>query len=330
MTQLTSTPEHPSRPARDGPPARIALETTLLLHGVPRDHAKPLASRLRQIALDHHAQPMLVGVVHGEPIVGLSDAQLDELLRAADGVTHTDVAKLNSSNLGLALFRKQHGATTVSTTMELASRAGVHVFATGGIGGVHPILGAGVHTKGGDRPHLDISADLFAFTRFPVAVVTSGVKSILDVANTRELLETLGVPVVGFGTSDFPCFYLRASPDQHVNPVDARFDDVHELARFVRFELARTNRGIMICNPIPKNAELDPKQWNQWLGEAEARVEASAASDGHAGQGRDATPALLGALHEVSSGATLRANIALIESNTRLAAMLASAMASGR
>jgi pseudouridine-5'-phosphate glycosidase len=165
---------------------------------------------------------------------------------------------------------------------------------------------------------LDISADLFALTRFPVAVVTSGVKSILDVAATRELLETLGVCVVGCRTDEFPAFYLRRLDG--VNKVDARFDDVAELARFVRFEMARTNRAIVICNPIPAEHEVAPNDWDRWLAQAESRANAGGAA------GRDATPAVLSALHQISGGATLRANIALIESNTRLAAEIAVAM----
>src|SRR5207244_2595768 len=138
-------------------------------------------------------EPALVGVVDGRAMVGMSDADLDTLLRAA-AADPASVPKLNTGNLGPALFNKQHGATTVSATMELAARAGINIFATGGLGGVHPGL----------ADHPDISADLSAFTRFPVAVVTSGVKSILDIAATRELLETLGVCVVGYQTDDFP------------------------------------------------------------------------------------------------------------------------------
>lgn len=282
----------------------VALETTLLLHGVPADAAKPLANRLSKIIRDHGAIPRLVGIVNGRPIVGMTDDQLDVLL-----ATRESVKKVNTANAGIALFRGRHAATTVSTTMEFAARAGIHIFATGGIGGVHK----------GAATSFDISTDLTALTRFPVAVVASGVKSILDVTATREMLETLGVPVIGYRTDAFPAFYVREL-NASVGKVDYNFTDIAELARFVRFELARTGRGILICNPIPPEHELKRDDWNRWLAAAEQRIASSASS------GRDATPALLGALHELSGGATLKANIELVCSNATLAAQIAAAM----
>lgn len=301
-------------------PPRVALETTLLVHGVPRSSAKDLARDLNTIITSHRAAPALVGIVSGRPIVAMSDAQLDELL----ALPPADVRKVNTANLGAILASSRHGATTVSATMELAAGAGVSVFATGGIGGVHPLtLPSAPSPFGSPRIPLDISSDLFAFTRFPVAVVTSGVKSILDVAATRELLETLGVPVVGFHTSDFPAFYLRRALDQAVPPVDENFTDITRLARFVRHELARTGRGIVVCNPIPETDEISRADWTRWLTEAESRLHAHASP----AAGRDVTPALLSSLHAISAGATLKANIALVRSNAALAARLAHAMA---
>lgn len=190
--------------------------------------------------------------------------------------------------------------------MELASAAGVRVFATGGLGGVHKHL----------SQRLDISTDLLAFTRFPIAVVTAGCKSILDVLNTRELLETLGVPVIGFRCDRFPAFYRRDGGAD----VDARFDEVDALARFVRHELARTCRGIVICNPIPPEHEISETLWSGWLAEAEKQAVAAGAT------GRDVTPAVLGALHKVSGGQTLKANIELIKHNVAVGAQLAAAI----
>lgn len=282
------------------PPAPLALETTLLLHGVPRAQGLPLAGELAGIAKARGATPLLVGVHAGRPVVGLSDLQLRELLDAPR------VDKLNTASLGVALHRRQHGATTVSTTMELAAQAGVRLFATGGLGGVHRDL----------AKRLDISADLFAFTRFPVAVVTSGCKSLLDVIGTRELLETLGVPVVGFGTDRFPAFYLR---DVGVN-VDARFDDPLDLARFIKHELARTGRGIVVCNPIPAEHELQPGDWDMWMDHAADQARARGAA------GREVTPSVLALLHELSGGKTLQANLALVRNNVDLAARLAVAL----
>ncbi|MGH7243026.1 MAG: pseudouridine-5'-phosphate glycosidase [Phycisphaerales bacterium] len=278
---------------------RLALETTILTHGVPRDAALPLAHELAGICKSNGAEPALVGVYRGEPIAGISDSQLNEILSASD------VPKANSANLGALLYRRSHASTTVAATMEIAANAGIRVFSTGGIGGVHK----------GFAQHLDISADLLALTRFAVAVVASGVKSILDVMATRELLETLGVPVIGFQTSDFPAFYLRASGAS----VDARFDDVVDLAGFVRTELKRTGRGMLIVNPIPSASELDKHQFAEWLNASEKSV-------GAAGLGRNATPSLLGKLHELSGGKTLQANLDLIRSNTALGAQIASSL----
>lgn len=194
----------------------------------------------------------------------------------------------------------------MSATMELAAGMGIRVFATGGLGGVHKGL----------AERLDISTDLIAFTRFPVAVVTAGCKSILDVAGTRELLETLGVPVIGFRCDRFPAFYRR---DGGVG-VDTRFDDLNELGAFVRHEMARTRRGVVVCNPIPAQHELVEADWLRWLATAETEAAEAGAT------GRAVTPAVLGALHRVSGGATLRANVELVKHNVEVGARLAAAV----
>lgn len=278
----------------------VALESTLLLHGVPSSSARSLYTDLLQIAHDAGAHGALVGVLDGIPIAGMSHEEFERLL------SQPDVPKANTANLGIFLHHRRSAATTVSTTMELSAAAGIRVFSTGGLGGVHRGYGE----------HLDISADLAAFTRFPVAVVCSGVKSILDVESTREALETLGVPVVGWRTDSFPAFYRRTSAAR----VDARFDDTRELASFIKAELRRTGRGIVVANPIDANDELDQPAWDRWLAEAEAR----ATREGIVG--RQVTPFVLGALHDLSGGRTLAANIALIRSNVRLGAELARLM----
>lgn len=276
---------------------RVALETTLLVHGVPADAVPRLIDELREIAESCGAIPAVCGVWRGQARADLSKAEVMAML-------YEGVPKANTANLGLALFGGTSAATTVSGTMEIAAGEGVSFFATGGLGGVHRGYGT----------HLDVSADLAAFTRFPVAVVTSGVKSLLDVVSTREALETLGVTVIGVGTDHFPAFYLRESEAG----VDARFDDLDELARFVRSELARTGRGIVLANPIPEADAIEPDRFAAWLAEANANVSAT---------GRGITPAVLGELHRVSNGATLRANLALVRSNTRVAALLAASTA---
>lgn len=278
----------------------VALETTLLLHGVPRPDAMPLHRELCAIIRQEGSEPALVGVLAGRPIVGLSDTELTTLLESPN------VPKANTSNLGSLLHLRSHAATTVSATMELAAAAGLCIFATGGLGGVHQ----------GYAHQLDISSDLAALTRFPLAVVASGVKSILDVTATREALETMGIPVIGFQTDRFPAFYQRDGGAR----VDARFDDEASLARFIRFELARTNRGVLIANPIAAGDEIPKPQFERWLDQA--RQEAMAQGVG----GREATPFILGRLHALSAGATLRANLALVKCNVRLAARLAAAI----
>jgi len=276
------------------------METTLLAHGVPRDEGGALAQSLADVVRSQGAEPAVVGVVDGEAIVGMTDAELSRMLAS------TDVSKANLSNLGLLRHRRAMGATTVSGTMALCAEAGVRVFATGGIGGVHPEYGE----------QWDVSADLMALAKYPVAVVTSGCKTVLDVVATREALETLGVPVVGVGTDRFPAFYLRESTVS----VDARFDDFDDLAGYIRLELAQGNHGVVVANPIDEKDAIDEGAWGQWLEEARARV----AEQGIVGRG--VTPALLGALHAISDGATLRANLALVRSNALVAARLAVAL----
>jgi len=280
-------------------PRSVALETTLLAHGVPRASAMDLHRELCEIVTAAGAHPAPIGVLSGEPVVGMTPEELEVLL------AEPDPPKLNTSNLGLALARGWTGGTTVSATAELAAAAGVAWFATGGLGGVHRGYGE----------RLDISSDLLALTRFPVAVVASGVKSLLDVESTREALETLGVPVVGFGTDAFPAFYRRDSGAG----VDARFDDEAELAAFCIAETCRTGRGVLVCNPIPEADEAPEGEWNLWLAEAEKRAAAAGAT------GRGVTPAVLAALHEVSGGRTLAANLALVKANAALAGRLAAA-----
>lgn len=278
----------------------VGLETTLLVHGVPRGQGERLARELSEIVREAGAMPAFVGIFHGRGVVGMDFNELNEVL------LEEHIEKANSANMGVLMHRGQHGATTVSATMELCAAAGVRVFATGGIGGVH---------KGyGER--WDVSSDLAALARFPVAVVASGVKSLLDVTATREVLETLGVPVVGFRTERFPAFYLRDGGCS----VDAVFGDEGELARYLAAELRRTGRGILVANPIAESDEIARRDWDRWIAEAEKRVGGA--------DGRNVTPRLLAALHEVSGGATLRANLALVRGNAKLAGALAVTMGS--
>lgn len=307
MIQSPSTGDDrvPAKPLinRTNSPA-VALETTILVHGLPKDRALEVADQLEQDVRAAGAHPALVGVVNGAPTVGMTRQELNDFLQA------DHIQKLNTSNIGLAMHANASGATTVSTTMELAERAGVRLFATGGIGGVHK----NYH----QRP--DISADLFALARHRVAVVTAGCKNILDINATREMLETLGVTVIGCRTDTFPAFYQRETD----LPVDARFDDPNELADFLAFELARNKRGIVVANPIPAEAEIPLSKWDNWLSEARTLPSVMQSS------GRDATPTLLAEVHRLSDGQTIEANIALARDNARLAGQLASRLVLNR
>ncbi|MFI4854228.1 MAG: pseudouridine-5'-phosphate glycosidase [Phycisphaerales bacterium JB065] len=287
------------------PSPAVALESTLLLHGVPSHSALGLHRELCELCVQAGAHPALVALLEGAPVAGVTEAELQELLQCPS------VPKANTSNLGVLKYWGANAATTVSATMEIAAAAGINVFATGGLGGVHQNLFTGSATC-----NLDISSDLAAMSRFPVAVVSSGVKSILDVVATREALESLGVCVVGFQTDSFPAFYQRASDAG----VDARFDDVQDLAGFLLAEFARSNRAVLVANPIPEQHEIPHDRFEVWREQATEHAESIGAT------GRALTPAILAALHRISDGATLNANIELIRSNTTLAAQIASAM----
>jgi len=276
----------------------VALETTLLAHGLPQGRGLPLAAEIDAIIRDRGATPAVVGVLDGRPVVGMSASEL------ADFLARPRIAKANSANLDALVHARATAATTVSATVALAADAGVRVMATGGLGGVHPNL----------HQRLDVSADLATLARRAVAVVSSGVKGLLDVASTRELLEAMGVPVLGYQTDELPAFYLRSSG----LPVDARFDDAGELADFLGWRLARGG-GALVVRPVPHEHAIEPAQWHDWLQRAEAAA--------HDAAGRDRTPALLAALHEASGGATLEANCALVRANAALAADVAAALA---
>jgi pseudouridylate synthase len=290
---------------RRTPNPAVALETTLLLHGVPKSSAMALHHDLSRICQENGAHPALVGLIDGKPTVGITDAELTDLLE------RESLPKANTSNLGVLRYWGASAATTVSATMEIASGAGIAVFATGGLGGIHQNL----FTKGATC-NLDVSSDLAAMSRFPVAVVSSGVKSILDVVATREALESLGVCVIGYRTDRFPAFYARGSDAG----VDARFDDPDRLAGFLTSELNRSHRGVLVVNPIPEPFAIPEKTFNDWLERAEAEVAETEVA------GRAVTPAILAALHRISGGRTLESNVELVRSNAALAAQFAARM----
>lgn len=276
----------------------VALETTVVTHGLPDPQGLELAAELEAEVIGHGAVPATIGLLDGRVIVGMSRDELVRLAHAAG------VAKVNLSNLGAIVAAGAPGSTTVAATMAMAASCGIEVFATGGIGGVH----RGASESG------DVSADLTALARFGVAVVCSGAKAILDLPRTVEALETAGVPVLGHGTDEFPAFYRRSSG----LAVDRRFDDLAILARAIRahWDLGGSG-GVLVANPIPSDAEMPVALYASSL----ARVLADAAASGV--NGRAVTPFLLERMRELTGGASVTANLALLRNNARVAAALA-------
>ncbi|HEY8757671.1 MAG TPA: pseudouridine-5'-phosphate glycosidase [Candidatus Limnocylindria bacterium] len=281
----------------------VALESTVIAHGLPRPRNLETALLLERDIRDAGAVPATICLADGMLIVG---AAVPLLARLAN---EDDVAKISTRDLAPFLARLSAeglGATTVAATAEIAARAGIQVFATGGIGGVH---------RGAERT-MDVSADLLALTRHPVVVVCAGAKLVLDLAKTLEQLETLGIPVIGYGTSELPAFYVRSSG----LPVPHRVDDPIAAARIARLQLDR-GAGMLVCVPIPEANAL-PRA------EMEREIDAALASaDAEGVRGSDVTPYLLAQLGGTSSGRTLDANIALLRNNARVAGAIAVALA---
>lgn len=281
--------------------AVVALESTLISHGLPRPDNLELALGAEAAVRDGGAVPATVGVIGGVPKVGLGREDL-ELLANEDGIP-----KLSTRDLPFAVARRSHGATTVAATASLAARAGVRLFATGGLGGVHR----------GARDSWDVSADLAELARTPVAVVSAGVKSILDVPATLELLETLGVPVAGFRTLRFPGFYLTDSGC----PLDWSLENEEEAARAVWALGDLGTGGMVISNPLPEGQQLDPA-----LHEKALRSGIAGLLD-EGVRGKEVTPFLISRFREETGGESLEVNKRIILNNARLAARIAVALA---
>lgn len=293
------SPEVEEALGRGGPV--VALESTLISHGLPSPNNLALAREAEDVVRREGAVPATVAVIEGVPRVGLGAAEL-ELLSSGG------IPKLSVRDLPVAAAKGSHGATTVAATAHLAARAGVTLFATGGLGGVHRAA----------RESWDVSADLAALARTPAAVVCSGVKSILDVAATLEQLETLGVPVVGFRTRRFPGFYLTDSG----SPLDWSVEGEEEAARLVDASrrIAREDCGLVIANPIPEDEQLDAGLHERAL------VEGLAELNRRGIRGKDVTPFLLERFREATGGESLRVNERIIRNNARLAARIAVAL----
>ncbi|MDQ6738449.1 MAG: pseudouridine-5'-phosphate glycosidase [Gemmatimonadota bacterium] len=279
----------------------VALESTIISHGMPYPQNVATARELEAIVRDAGAVPATIAVLHGTMKVGLDATELEFL------ATSSEVQKISIRDLPLTVALGQHGATTVATTMRIASLAGIEVFATGGTGGVH---------RGGAMS-LDVSADLFELQRTSVAVVSAGVKSILDIGLTLEKLETLGIPVIGYRTSDFPAFFSRQSGYRTPSTVDSP----EQIARILRtkWRLGMSG-GVLIANPIPGAAEIPASEIDPIISAAVGDMERLGIG------GKDATPYLLGRIVELTGGRSLAANIALVRNNAKLAGEIASAL----
>ena len=292
------------RAALDARRPVVALESTIIAHGMPYPQNLATAEALEAIVRDGGAVPATVAVIDGAFKVGLSAAELRHV------ATHPGMAKLSARDLAFAAAKGLSGATTVAATMRLAALAGIRVFATGGIGGVHR----------GAAASFDISADLGELATTAVAVVSAGAKSILDIGLTLELLETLGVPVIVHGSDDFPAFYSRQSGF----PAPMRLDNTAEIAAFMRakWRLGPAG-GISIANPIPAADEVPSAE----IDRAIAAALAQAAQQGIAGKA--VTPFLLAAVNSATGGRSLVANVALAKNNAKLAAAIAVAYGAG-
>lgn len=300
------TPEHIDvapevAAALAGGGAVVALESTIITHGMPWPQNNAMAARVEEIIREEGATPATIAAVDGRLKIGLSATEREALAQTQGAL------KLSRADLAFAVAEGRTGGTTVAATMIAAHMAGISVFATGGIGGVH---------KGAEKS-FDISADLDELSRTPVIVVSAGAKAILDIEKTLEVLETRGVPVVGFGTDVMPAFWSRTSPF----PAPLRLDSAEAIARFqrTRNELGIAG-GMLIANPVPAEAEIPAEAMAVHIAAAQAELDKKGVT------GKAVTPYLLSRMLDLTDGASLATNIALVENNARLAARIAKAL----
>jgi pseudouridine-5'-phosphate glycosidase len=283
----------------------VALESTIVAHGMPWPHNLETARAVEAVVRAEGAEPATIALLDGRIRIGLDEAQLEHLARAG-----RSAAKVSRRDLPGVLAAGELGATTVAGTMICAALAGIEVFATGGIGGVHR----------GAECSFDVSADLLELARTPVAVVCAGAKSILDIGLTLEVLETHGVPVLSSGHDEFAAFYVRGSGHR----ADRRLDAPADLARLIRTQWRLGLRsGVLVSTPVPEADALPGTLVDDWIEQALA----DAAREGIAGKA--VTPYLLARIEQLSQGRSLEANVALVKNNAALAARLALALARG-
>ncbi|MCW2857983.1 MAG: pseudouridine-5-phosphate glycosidase [Marmoricola sp.] len=301
MIDLMMTDE--VRTALDEGAPVLALESTIISHGMPYPQNVSMAREVEAIVRDHGVVPATIAVLDGVPRIGLDDDGL-ELLGSGEG----SIRKVSIRDLPYVIARCEHGATTVAATMRLASLAGIRVFTTGGLGGVHR----------GASATFDISADLTELSLTAVTVISAGVKSILDIGLTLEMLETLGVPVLGYRTDDFPAFYTRTSG----YAVPLRVESASEIAALMKAkDDLGINGGISVANPIPESDEIGHERIDAIIDQALGDLDRLGIT------GKDTTPYLLGRIVEITGGDSLVANIALVKNNAVLGAAIATEFA---
>ena len=286
---------------KEGRPV-VALESTIISHGMPYPQNVETALNVERIVRENGAVPATIAIIGGRLKAGLSESEIEYL-----GKKGYDVTKASRRDLPVLVAKGADGATTVATTMIIAAMAGIRVFATGGIGGVHR----------GAEVTMDISADLEELAQTPVLVVCAGAKSILDLGLTLEYLETKGVPVIGYQTEELPAFYTRVSGFG----VDYRLDTPGEIAAAFRAKLDMGLKGgMLVTNPIPEAYSMDPAVINKAIDEAVAEANAQGV------KGKQTTPFLLAKIKDITGGDSLASNIQLVYNNAALAAKVAGAL----
>ena len=298
MNQYLDCSPEVAKALAEGKPV-VALESTIISHGMPYPQNVETALRVEQTIRENGATPATIAIIGGRLKAGLTPEEIEYL-----GKKGREVTKASRRDLPVLVARKQDGATTVTTTMIIAHIAGIKVFATGGIGGVHR----------GAETTMDISADLEELAQTPVMVICAGAKSILDLGLTLEYLETKGVPVIGYGTEELPAFYTRKSGFK----VDYRIDTPEELAAAFKAKLQMgLQGGMLVTNPIPEEYSMDPERINQAIDQAIEECNAKGI------KGKDTTPFLLARIKDITGGDSLASNIQLVLNNARLAAKTA-------
>lgn len=295
MQSLFEYSTHVKKALDNGIPV-VAMESTVISHGLPYPDNVDLTHQMIEVVEQQGAVAAIIAVDSGNVKIGLNGEEIEAFAK------RQDVLKLNRADIGLCLAQKQMGATTVAATAHLASLAHIKVFATGGIGGVHQ----------GVVDHYDISNDLMALSQTPIVVVSSGIKSILDVAKTLEVLETFGVPVIGFQAKHLPLFYCHSKK----YPLTHTCSKLEHVADAAKLHWQLNCGGLLMANPIPAESALDEEQVELWIEKALSMAKHENIT------GKAVTPFVLSSLVQLSDGETLKANKALLIDNARVAANL--------